>query len=204
MDFPCSNTLCLQVALDACALRPQSLDGVGRLLDALQITGANLLYSLAKQSNSGVEKRQVAVAVILKSLKNRILGGDSCMGLCVHVCFFWENLKIQSFILRFSIKICNFGSIPQYPKHPFCDWIDHFNVLGHDNLLSRSCQAISPSHSRSGPIFTSFYGWMSQSSTLTATKTAEGGCTCRLVISEGCEGSCSCFSTCVSCNSELE
>ena len=84
MDFPCSNSLCLQVALDACALRPQSLQTVGPLLDALQITGADLLYSLAKPfRNSGVEKRQVAVAVILNSLKNHILGGDSCMGLCV-------------------------------------------------------------------------------------------------------------------------
>ena len=81
MDFPCSNSLCLQVALDACALRPQSLQTVGPLLDALQSTRADLLYSLAKPSNSGVEKRQVAVAVILNSLKNHILGGDSCMGL---------------------------------------------------------------------------------------------------------------------------
>jgi len=63
MDFPCSS-LCLQVALDACALRPQSRQTVGPLLEALQVTGADLLYSLAKPSN-GVEKRQVAVAVIL-------------------------------------------------------------------------------------------------------------------------------------------
>ena len=63
MGFPCSS-LCLQVALDACALRPQSRQTVGPLLEALQVTGADLLYSLAKPSN-GVEKRQVAVAVIL-------------------------------------------------------------------------------------------------------------------------------------------
>ena len=113
MDFPCSNTLCLQVALDACALRPQSLDGVGRLLDALQITGANLLYSLAKQSNSGVEKRQVAVAVILKSLKNRILGGDSCMGLCVHVCFFGKTSKSSHL---FSVSPSKFATLGVYPS----------------------------------------------------------------------------------------